>query len=97
MKLLSERDIVTDITLGGGVSMASIIVRGLDEWVKDQLAAQAKQNGRSMEAEARDILTMAARGPHIGLALFHAAQQAGGIDDLVVPERNDIARAVEFE
>lgn len=77
--------------------MASIIVRGLDEWVKDQLAAQAKRHGRSMEAEVRDILTMAARGPHIGLALFHAAQQAGGIDDLVVPERNDVARAVEFE
>ena len=77
--------------------MASIIVRGLDEWVKDQLAAQAKRHGRSMEAEVRDILTTAARGPHIGLALFHAAQQAGGMDDLVVPERNDVARAVEFE
>lgn len=77
--------------------MASIIVRGLDDWVKDELAAQAKRNGRSMEAEARDILTMAARRPHIGLALFHAAQQVGGVDDLVVPERNDIARAVEFD
>lgn len=77
--------------------MASIIVRGLDEWVKEQLAAQAKRHGRSMEAEARDILTSAARKPHIGLALMQAAQQVGGVDDLVVPERNDVARAVEFE
>ncbi len=77
--------------------MASIIVRGLDEWVKERLAAQAKRHGRSMEAEVRDILTMAARRPHIGLALMQAAQQLGGIDDLVVPERDDIAGAVEFE
>lgn len=77
--------------------MASIIVRGLDEWVKEQLAAQAKQHGRSMEAEARDILTRAARKPHIGLALMQAAQQVGGVDDLVIPNRDDIARAVEFE
>lgn len=77
--------------------MASIIVRGLDEWVKDQLAMQAKRNGRSMEAEARDILTRAARGPHIGLALMRAAQRSGGVDDLTVPERTDVARAVDFE
>lgn len=77
--------------------MASIIVRGLDEWVKEQLAAQANRHGRSMEAEARDILTRAARQPHIGLALLRAAQQVGGIDDLVVPERDDIARVADFE
>ncbi|MGM7671962.1 FitA-like ribbon-helix-helix domain-containing protein [Microbacterium sp. A93] len=77
--------------------MASIIVRGLDEWVKEQLAAQAKQHGRSMEAEARDILTSAARRPNIGMALMQAAQQVGGVDELVVPERIDIARVVEFE
>lgn len=47
--------------------MASIIVRGLDDGVKQQLAAQAKENGRSMEAEARDILTKAVRRPNIGV------------------------------
>jgi plasmid stability protein len=35
--------------------MSTIVVRGLDESVKQQLAAQAKEHGRSMEAEARDI------------------------------------------
>lgn len=77
--------------------MASIIIRGLDESVKVQLAAQARSHGRSMEAEARDILTKAARRPHIGLALMLAAREMGGADDLVVPERDDLARAVEFE
>ncbi len=76
--------------------MTSIIVRGLDESVKKQLAAQAKEHGRSMEAEVRDILTKAAHRPHIGLALMRAAQEAGGVDDLPIPERSDIARAVDF-
>lgn len=77
--------------------MTSIVVRGLDESVKKQLAAQAKEHGRSMEAEARDILTKATRRPHIGLALMHAAQESGGIEDLPLSERTDVARAVEFE
>lgn len=49
-----------------------------------------------MEAEIRAILTEAVRRPHIGLALMRAAQEAGGIDDLPVPERTDIARAADF-
>ncbi|MGQ2910612.1 FitA-like ribbon-helix-helix domain-containing protein [Aeromicrobium sp.] len=77
--------------------MTSIVVRGLDESVKRQLAAQAKENGRSMEAEARDILTRGTRRPHIGLALARAAEEAGGFDDLQLPGRADDARAVDFE
>ncbi|WOQ16006.1 FitA-like ribbon-helix-helix domain-containing protein [Raineyella sp. W15-4] len=77
--------------------MASIIVRGLDESVKKQLAARAKEHGRSMEAEVRDILTRAARRPNIGVALMLAAQDVGGVDDLPVPERADVARAADFE
>lgn len=76
--------------------MSSIVVRGLDESVKARLADQAKQHGRSMEAEVREILTRAATRPNIGLALLHAAQSVGGIDELPVPERTDIARAVDF-
>lgn len=77
--------------------MTSIIVRGLDESVKEQLAAQAKEHGRSMEAEVRDILTKAARRPHIGLALMQAARDVGGVEALPIPERSDVARAVDFE
>jgi len=77
--------------------VASIVVRGLDESVKKQLAEQAKSNGRSMEAEVREILTRSARRPHVGLALLQVARDVGGVDDLVLPERDDVARAVDFE
>ena len=76
--------------------MSSIIVRGLEESVKRQLAAQAREHGRSMEAEVREILTRAAHRPHIGMALLAAAQDAGGIDDLPIPARDDVARPVDF-
>lgn len=77
--------------------MSSIIVRGLDPSVKEQLVAQAKRHGRSMESEVREILTKAAQRPNVGLALMRAAQSTGGWEDLPVPARTDIARSVEFE
>lgn len=76
--------------------MSSIIVRGLDASVKDRLAAQAKEHGRSMEAEVREILTRASAQPHIGVALMQAARAAGGIEELQIPERSDVARSVDF-
>ncbi|QTX04210.1 FitA-like ribbon-helix-helix domain-containing protein [Agromyces archimandritae] len=77
--------------------MSSIIVRGLDDHVKEQLASQAKEHGRSMEAEVRDILTKAARRPHIGMALLAVARDVGGADELPIPTRDDVARAADFE
>lgn len=77
--------------------MSSIIVRGLDDHVKQQLASQAREHGRSMEAEVRDILTKAARRPHIGIALLSAARGVGGVEALLVQPRDDVARAANFE
>lgn len=76
--------------------MSSLIVRGLEESVKNRLAAQAKEHGRSMEAEVRDILTRASARPHIGIALMQVARDAGGVDELSIPERTETARAVDF-
>ena len=76
--------------------MSSIVVRGLDESVKLRLAAQAKEHGRSMEAEVRDILTRAASRPHIGLAFLEAARTVGGFEELQIPESTDEARSVHF-
>lgn len=76
--------------------MASIVVRGLDESVKQGLAERAKEHGRSMEAEVREILTRASSRPHIGLALLEAARVAGGVEELMIPERVDDARKVDF-
>lgn len=77
--------------------MSPIIVRGLDDAVKQRLASQAKEHGRSMEAEIHDILTKAARRPHIGVALLSVAREVGGVDELPIPARDDIARAAAIE
>ncbi len=76
--------------------MASIVVRGLAEAVKSRLSEQAKEHGRSMEAEVRDILTRATSRPHIGVALMQVARDAGPDNELQIPERSDVARAVDF-
>jgi len=77
--------------------MASIVVRNLDVAVKQQLAKQAKEHGRSMEAEVREILTKAAQRPHIGVALLSVAQDMDGIEEFPIPARSDVARSVDFE
>lgn len=77
--------------------MAFIIVRGLDDHVKQQLASQAKEHGQSMEAEVRDIPTKAVRRPHIGRALLDVARDLGGVDELPIPTRDDVAGVAYFE
>jgi len=76
--------------------VSSIVVRGLEESVKSRLAAQAKEHGRSMEAEVRDILTRASSRPHIGVALLQVARTAGGTEELRIPDRTDPARTADF-
>jgi plasmid stability protein len=39
--------------------MASLLIRGLDDKLKRQLRSRAADNGRSMEAEVRQILRVA--------------------------------------
>jgi antitoxin FitA len=38
-------------------TMAQILIRNVDERVKARIKRRARRNGRSMEAEAREILT----------------------------------------
>lgn len=47
--------------------MAQVIVRNLDDDVKDGLKRRAKQNGRSMEDEVRHILRAAVKGDRQGV------------------------------
>jgi antitoxin FitA len=79
--------------------MASISVRDLDDDVRDLLRVRAARNGRSMEAEVREILTAAVREPAPDQDLFTTLRNrfgaVGGID-LVVPTRGTPARAAEF-
>ena len=41
--------------------MAQIIVRNLDDFVVERLKARARDNGRSLEAEVRQILEQSAK------------------------------------
>jgi plasmid stability protein len=43
--------------------MAQLVVRNLEESVKSRLQRRARRNGRSMEAEVRDILRNAVAEP----------------------------------
>jgi antitoxin FitA len=47
--------------------MAQLVVRGLEDDVKTQLQRRAARNGRSLEAEVRDILRDAVKGDDGGV------------------------------
>ena len=75
--------------------MASITIRNLDERVKKTLRLRAAENGRSLEAEARDVLTRAAGQadealPKTGYDLFKPIRDVvakyGGVE-LKLPPR----------
>jgi plasmid stability protein len=51
------------------VAVAQILIRKVDERVKSRLQRRAKRNGRSMEAEVREIIINAAlqkEAPEVG-------------------------------
>jgi plasmid stability protein len=74
--------------------MATLTIRGLDEHVRDQLRVQAATHGRSMEAEARAILSEAVASPverslvDIMIAMREALEGEG----LELPSRADEVR-----
>jgi plasmid stability protein len=79
--------------------MAALSIRDLDETVKRHLQLRAARNGRSMEAEARAILTEAVSEPADSAGLFTALLDRfatlGGVD-LELPDRAEPARAADF-
>lgn len=81
--------------------MAAITVRNLDDEVRDQLRLLAASHGRSMEAEARAILTGAVgheqRRPNALMDLYWAGR--GGVEaeaDFVEPRRGAEPPRVDF-
>ena len=60
----------------------SLTIRDLAEPVKQKLQMQAASHGRSMEAEAREILTMAVVGPEIQTPAVPAPSK-GKFDHLI--------------
>ncbi|NQX33267.1 Arc family DNA-binding protein [Herbiconiux sp. VKM Ac-2851] len=67
--------------------MAAIVVRNLDDDVQRRLKERAAQNHRSMEAEARAILTSAVSGSGFVRAWLELGATQQG-NDLVLPPRS---------
>jgi plasmid stability protein len=81
--------------------MATITIRNLDETVKRKLQVRAALNGRSMEAEAREVLvalvepTASALKPeeNLGAATHRRFAALGGFE-LQIPPRRFSARSI---
>lgn len=79
--------------------MATLTIRDLDDEVKARLRIRAAENGRSMEAEARELLAAALSGrrPVRGLG-SHIRNQFADIGgaELDMPARDDPARSAQI-
>jgi plasmid stability protein len=83
--------------------MTAITIRKLPESLKQRLRMRAAENGRSMEAEARDILVSALAPPQVDFswreeltADFGAIGDAWDADWLDLPARDEAPRQVDF-
>jgi hypothetical protein len=87
------QSLITMIYADRSTDMSSITIRNLDPAVKERLRVRAAQHGRSMEAEARNILrstlTEPARLPVRNLyeRIRARFEPLGGADDLELPPR----------
>jgi antitoxin FitA len=70
-----------------GDTMATITVRGLDEDVQRRLKQRAAANNRSMEAEARAILSEAVDEQEFGAAWVEMSARLRG-EDIPLPARS---------
>jgi len=79
--------------------MSTLTVRNLDDDLKARLRVRAAHNGRSMEAEAREILRASlTTQPRTGLGtLIHERFAGLGLDELEIPPREELPRAADFE
>ena len=80
--------------------VATILIRGLDDSVKAKLRTRAASHGRSMEAEAREILREGLRPkPKRRLNFAESLRQYvapfGGIE-LKIPPREPIRKPPDF-
>jgi antitoxin FitA len=78
--------------------MSTLTVRNLDDDLKTQLRVRAARNGRSMEAEAREILRASLSAqPRTGLGTQIHKRFAGlGLDEIVILPRDELPRASDF-
>ena len=80
--------------------MASITIRRLDDGVKARLRVRAAQNGRSMEEEARLVLTSALavkpkRTENLAESIRKLIEPLGGVE-LEIPPRQPVRKPPKF-
>ena len=75
--------------------MPTLTVRQLDDEIYQGLKTHAESSGRSMEAEARDILASTVRGRAWWSKWVQATQDLRG-DDLPIPSRSS-PRVTDFD
>ncbi|MFQ6227880.1 MULTISPECIES: FitA-like ribbon-helix-helix domain-containing protein [Nocardia] len=71
--------------------MATITIRDLDSDVKERLRRRAAAHGRSMEAEARDILAAAVRPKRLLHELYERSRPYAA--ELDIPEQPEAGAA----
>jgi len=83
--------------------MATITIRNLDEKVKRALQVRAALNGRSMEAEAREMISgqvigvNAARRRGLGTAIHERFAALGGVELDIPPRQFSTRSAPTFD
>ena len=83
------------------VGLVSITVRNLDDELEKRLRTRARENGRSIEQEAREILSDAlcyreAPPEKLGTALVELFSPLGGVD-LEIPPREEDRELPRFD
>jgi antitoxin FitA len=79
--------------------MSVLTVRNLDDDLKTRLRVRAAQHGRSMEAEAREILRESLTdppGPEMG-SWIRKRFEGLGLDQLDLPPRTELPRAPDLD
>jgi len=70
--------------------MAQLIVRNIEDDVKDRLVQRARRHGHSMEEEVRDILRNAVREPSQASTEDFGSRFAAFFEGLDMPEIEEI-------
>jgi antitoxin FitA len=82
--------------------MATLTIRNVDATVKERLRLRAARHGRSMEAEARTIISEAVAAdrdqpePNLAEAIRRRFAPLGGVD-LELPPREDVGEPPSFD
>ena len=82
--------------------MATITVRKLDPKVHEQIRIYAAQQGRSMEAQVRDILVTYVRQhqsspKQIANRIHKRFAKIEGVDEITLPERTKTSAPIAFD